>query len=228
VPIQPTHDEDYVPIIEALWQRTPGRWFSYGDLATVLNRHFDADWRPNGVGSLLRRIGDSFGVPNRARSHDGSGQPWLPANPIRDRLLNERQMAEGLPVWSERFPLWQRLGTSDLVEVLADVLPAPVVYEAPPADEPIEEQHELLQRLATARAEADPLDRLGAMRALANDLQDVGTEVADEYALAAFLANRAGTSYTALAELMGVHSSRVGQLIARGRAVHERTMAEAL
>jgi len=80
---------------------------------------------------------------------------------------------------------------------------------------------------AVAMSLDDPIDRLTGIRSISADLDELRMEVADLYALAAFQAQRAGYSYTTLAGMLGVHDSRVGQLMKRGREVYATMIGDA-
>ncbi|HEY7042193.1 MAG TPA: hypothetical protein VH419_00855 [Nocardioidaceae bacterium] len=117
----------YLDVLEALWARGAGTWYSYGDLAEVIQLHFAVQQDGVTISNVLKRVAQRHGTPNRARKVDGTAGHNF--DPLLQRLWDERMQSEGLPPWDEQWPEWRRVRSHALIDMLSDILPTQIIYE---------------------------------------------------------------------------------------------------
>jgi hypothetical protein len=69
--MMPPLSERYVPLVEALYQRTTGLWFSYGELAAAIGHGHTG----RTMAQTLSYVARYHGIPNRGRLTNGEEEP---------------------------------------------------------------------------------------------------------------------------------------------------------
>ena len=112
--------ERYVPLVEALYQRTTGLWFSYGELAAAIGHGHTG----RAMAQTLSYVARYHGIPNRGRLTNGEEEQRGFDDPMHlsvfGRVWNDQMVHEGLV--GDRWPEHRRLSVEELRMLLADVL----------------------------------------------------------------------------------------------------------